>query len=432
LKAIEMSEVVLTIGGSDSGGGAGIQADIKTFSILGWHGTSALTAVTAQNTVGVQRVFALEPEAVAEQLKSISDDFQVAFAKTGMLFSAPVVSVVAEHLRRSRIPLVLDPVIEAEAGGRLLEPMAVVALKEELIPLAEVIVPNIFEARRLTGRDVMDLNSAELAAREILDMGARAVIVKGGHLDCIDLLLAAGEVHLLEGQRVMGGNHGVGCTYSAALTCFLAGGCSLKEAARKAKGFAAQAISWSQEVGRGVHPVNQPGAVLDRAERFAAMDEVQEAADMLVNEPTMERLFAEKGSNIGMAIPSASTPQDVAAVEGGLGRRGGARPGCVRFGADSRLARGLLAAMSYSPQARAAVILSKEALPHCRSLGSAAASIHDGASEELTAPRGGASPLPRAFLDPGDGEAGPLVWLLGSSALDLARIALELARMAAK
>jgi hydroxymethylpyrimidine/phosphomethylpyrimidine kinase len=415
-----MSEVVLTIGGSDSGGGAGIQADIKTFSILGWHGTSVLTAVTAQNTIGVQRVFPLGAEAVAEQLRSITDDFQVAFAKTGMLFSAPVVSVVAEHLRRSKIPLVLDPVMEAEAGGRLLEPTALAALKEELIPLAEVIVPNIFEARHLTGRDVRDLQSAELAAREIRDLGAKAVIVKGGHLDCADLLLAEGEVHILQGQRVPGGNHGVGCTYSAALACFLAGGCSLKEAAREAKGFAAQTISWSQAVGRGVHPVNQAGAALDRAERFTTLIEVQEAVDMLSGQP-LDWLLA-KESNIGMAIAGASSPQDVAALEGELGRTG--LRGCVRFGADRRLASGLLAAMSRNPQARAAIILGREVLPHCRSLG---------LSAELAAAaiRGG-SPLPSAFLDPGGEGAGPMVWLLGRGAVDLARVVLDLARIAAR
>jgi hydroxymethylpyrimidine kinase/phosphomethylpyrimidine kinase len=115
-----MPRVVLTIGGSDSGGGAGVQADLKTFSVLGLHGTSALTAVTAQNTLGVQKVFGLEPEAVAAQLRSITDDFSVAYAKTGMLFSAEIVRVVAEHLRDTKIPFVLDPVIEAEAGGRLL------------------------------------------------------------------------------------------------------------------------------------------------------------------------------------------------------------------------------------------------------------------------------------------------------------------------
>jgi hydroxymethylpyrimidine kinase/phosphomethylpyrimidine kinase len=422
-----MTEVVLTVGGSDSGGGAGIQADIKTFSILGWHGTSALTAVTAQNTEGVQRVFALEPEAVAEQLRSITDDLHVAFAKTGMLCSAPTVSVVAEHLRRSRIPIVLDPVMEAEAGGRLLDPAALIALKEELIPLAAVIVPNVFEAQRLTGREVRDLETAELAAREISGLGARAVIVKGGHLDCTDLLLAEGEVHLLRGERVMGGNHGVGCTYSAALTCFLAGGFPLREAAWKAKGFAAQAISWSRAVGRGVPPVNQAGAVLDRAERFAALAEVQGAVDMLAYQP-LHGLLAEE-SNIGMAIFGASTPQDVAALEGGLGSIGGSRPGCIKLGVDRRLARGLLAAMGCNPHARAAIILGGEALPHCRSLGLSAA---EGAGEKReTASGDGEGRLPRAFLDAGEKGRPPLVWLLGSSALDLARLVLDMAKMAA-
>ena len=125
-----MPKVVLTIGGSDSGGGAGIQADLKTFSILGLHGTCALTAVTAQNTMGVQRVFGLGPEAVASQLTSITDDFSIAFAKTGMLFSAEIVNVVAEHLKRKRIAFVLDPVIEAEAGGRLLRQSALKSVRK--------------------------------------------------------------------------------------------------------------------------------------------------------------------------------------------------------------------------------------------------------------------------------------------------------------
>ncbi len=257
-----MPKVVLTIGGSDCGGGAGIQADIKTFSALGLHGTSAITAITAQNTLGVQKVFGLEPEIVATQLRSITDDFRVAFAKTGMLYSAEIVMVVAEHLTTQKIPFVLDPVIEAEAGGRLLRPDAVLAVKEHLIPLARAVTPNIFEAFALTGIPVKDAASAELAARKIQDMGAEAVIVKWGHLDCTDFLLEDGEVYQLSGERVMGGNHGVGCTYSAALTSFLAKGYSLKEAAEAAKRFAAQAISNSMDVGRGVAPVNQTGALI--------------------------------------------------------------------------------------------------------------------------------------------------------------------------
>lgn len=256
-----MPKVVLTIGGSDSGGGAGIQADIKTFSVLGLHGTCAITAITAQNTLGLQKAFGLAPEVVSMQLRSITDDFRVAFAKTGMLYSPEIVNVVAEHLGVKEIPLVLDPVIEAEAGGRLLKPEAVKAVKDKLIPLADVVTPNIFEAAALTGIRVTDIASSKDAAQKISLMGAKAVIIKGGHLDidCTDLLLKDGEVHLQKGRRVKGGNHGVGCTYSAALTSFLALGNELEEAALKAKDFAAKSISYSMDVGKGVAPVNQSG-----------------------------------------------------------------------------------------------------------------------------------------------------------------------------
>ena len=260
--------VTLTIGGSDSGGGAGIQADIKTFSFLGVHGTSAITAITAQNTLGVQHVFGLEPEVVTAQLCSITNDFHVAYAKTGMLYSAETVSAVAEHIVETGIPLVVDPVIEAEAGGRLLRTDAVTALMKSLLPLARVVTPNIFEARAISGIEVKDVESSETAARRIADLGPRAVIIKGGHLDCTDLVLENGEVHLLKGERVTGGNHGVGCTYSASLTAFLAKGHSLIEAAAKAKQFAAQAISWSMDVGRGVGPVDQAGSLREEADRF--------------------------------------------------------------------------------------------------------------------------------------------------------------------
>ena len=157
-----MPTVVLTIGGSDSGGGAGIQADIKTFAVLGLHGACAITAITAQNTLGVEQVFGLEADAVKAQLKSITDDFAVAAAKTGMLYSAEIVKVVADHLRDKEIPLVIDPVIEAEAGGRLLRPEAVQALKDHLFPLAQVVTPNIFEAEALSGVAVRDKESLSL------------------------------------------------------------------------------------------------------------------------------------------------------------------------------------------------------------------------------------------------------------------------------
>lgn len=265
------SAVLLSIGGSDSGGGAGIQADIKTFSVLGWHGVSAITAVTAQNTLGVQKIFSLPPEVAKAQLDSITDDFEVAFAKTGMLDSREMVEVVSGHLSRTGIPFVLDPVIEAEAGGRLLKPDAVEALILHLLPQARVVTPNIFEARALSGIEVRDLETAEQAARRIADLGAAAVVVKGGHLDCIDVLLDGGEISLIRGRRVVGGNHGVGCTYSAALAAFLAGGCSLFAAAKRAQEFAARSISNSLNVGRGVAPVNQAGALLGHWSLFGML-----------------------------------------------------------------------------------------------------------------------------------------------------------------
>jgi len=252
-----MTEVVLTVGGSDSGGGAGIQADIKTFSVLGLHGTCVITAITAQNTLGVQKVFGMEPECVLAQLESVADDFRIAFAKTGMLHSAKIVKTVAGVFRERGIPFVVDPVIEAEAGGRLLRSDALTALKEDLISQAAVVTPNIFEAEALTGVCVLDLESANEAAERILDMGAGAVVIKGGHLDCTDLLCSRHEVHRFPGTRIKGGNHGVGCTYSAALTSFLARGFPLREAAERAKDFAAKAIAHSSSAGRGVGPVNQ-------------------------------------------------------------------------------------------------------------------------------------------------------------------------------
>jgi hydroxymethylpyrimidine/phosphomethylpyrimidine kinase len=164
-------------------------------------------------------------------------------------------------------------VIEAEAGGRLLRQEAVGVLLESLLPLARVVTPNIFEARALAGIEVKDSISAKLAAHKIAKLGARSVIIKGGHLECTDLVLEDGKIHLLKGERVSGGNHGVGCTYSASLTAFLANGLPLIEAATKAKHFAAQAIFWSKPVGRGVGPVDQAGALREEARKFEALSE---------------------------------------------------------------------------------------------------------------------------------------------------------------
>ena len=423
-----MRRVVLTIGGSDSGGGAGIQADLKTFSVLGLHGTSAVTAITAQNTLGVQHIYGLEPDIVLAQLESITDDFSVAYAKTGMLHSAEIVVAVADHLHRTGIPFVLDPVIEAEAGGRLLQPEAVTALKEHLLPLARVATPNIFEAEALTGIRVRDVDSANLAAQKILGFGPGAVIVKGGHLDCTDLLAEGTRVCLLSSERVAGQNHGVGCTFSAALTSYLSLGCTIQEAAQNAKEFAKRALRGSFHVGRGVGPVNQAAFLREEASSFRVLCDLQRALDLLVDEPKISELISDSGSNIAMAIPDAATPDDVASVDGGLVKTGGrVRPsGCIKFGASGGIARTILAAMRHDPHSRAAMNLSLKALPACRALGLVIAEPVglDGIVGPAIGPSGR---LPDVFLIREPGEEAELC-LLEASATLLAGRALSLAR----
>ncbi len=199
-----------------------------------------------------------------------------------MLFSAETVETVADILRDKDILLVIDPVIEAEAGGRLLHPEAVQALKDQLLPLADVVTPNIFEAEALSGVAVRDKESAVQAAGRILDAGAGAVIVKGGHLDCTDLLATKEMSLFLPGKRVAGENHGVGCTYSAALTAYLASGASLPQAARQAKRFAEYALSGSMRVGKGVGPVSQAAGLRCEAKRYRSICNVPDAPDYLL------------------------------------------------------------------------------------------------------------------------------------------------------
>ncbi|MBN1234462.1 MAG: bifunctional hydroxymethylpyrimidine kinase/phosphomethylpyrimidine kinase [Methanotrichaceae archaeon] len=434
-----MPQVVLTIGGSDSGGGAGIQADLKTFSALGLHGTCAVTAITAQNTLGVQQVYGLEPDVVTAQMQSITDDFSIAFAKTGMLHTADIVAAVAHHLQERKIPVVLDPVIEAEAGGRLLRPEAVEALKVHLIPLASVVTPNIFEAQALTAIQVRDRDSAYRAAQKILQLGPKAVIVKGGHLDCTDILVVGEEVIILPGSRVAGENHGVGCTYSAALTSFLAMGSPLKEAARKAKKFAERALLGSMHVGKGVGPVSQVAHLRQEASRYRVLCEVQEAADLLLHEPKIFDIIAEAGSSLGMAVSPAKAPEDVAFVEGGLIKEGreARQSGCVRFGGEGRLTGIILAAMSFDPKAAAAMNISPLARPACRAYG-LVTMVYDPERElqgsecmsmmrDLGQSIAAEGNLPDAIWERGCRKDRFRLWLLGPSALQVARQAVSIA-----
>jgi hydroxymethylpyrimidine/phosphomethylpyrimidine kinase len=245
----------LTIATSDSGGGAGIQADLKAFAAAGVHGTSAIVALTAQNTVGVTAIHELPPAFVRAQLDAVFDDIGVDAAKTGMLFSHALIETVARYLGEHRVPLVVDPVMVASSGAQLLEDDAVDALVGELFPLATVVTPNLHEARALTG---LDASRRELAER-LHELGAPAVIVTGGHGDDAVDHLFDGHTHLEipVARHDVAATHGAGCTHSATLAALLARGESLVAAAKGAAAAASRAVAQGlTEIGAGDGPVD--------------------------------------------------------------------------------------------------------------------------------------------------------------------------------
>jgi hydroxymethylpyrimidine/phosphomethylpyrimidine kinase len=251
--------VALTIAGSDSGGGAGIQADLKTFAALRVHGTSAITAITAQNTTGVTDIFELPASLIRKQIAAVVDDIGVQAAKTGMLSSAAIIATVAGAVRDHGIRLlVVDPVMVAKGGARLLRDDAVDALREHLIPLAAVITPNLPEAQVLLDRSIATLEDRRQAARELVAMGARAAVVKGGHADdAIDVFFDGSQMVELRGERIETPNtHGSGCVFSAAIAAWVARGADPLRAATEAKMFITRAIANSLEIGHGHGPVN--------------------------------------------------------------------------------------------------------------------------------------------------------------------------------
>lgn len=256
-----MATRVLTIAGSDSGGGAGIQADLKTIGVLGGHGMSAITAVTAQNTLGVAGIHALPAAFVRLQIETVLDDIGADAVKTGMLANADIVEEVAAVVAERKLAmLVIDPVLAAESGAGLIEGSAADVLVKRLMPLATVVTPNAIEAGRLLGMRVESVADQRTAARRLADAGARAALVKGGHLpgvNAVDVLFADGELHELSGPRIDSRNtHGTGCILAAAIAFHLGSGADIANAVRKSKEFVTRAIAGGLSIGAGAGPAN--------------------------------------------------------------------------------------------------------------------------------------------------------------------------------
>jgi len=256
---------VLTIAGSDSGGGAGIQADLKTIAANGCYGMSVITALTAQNTLGVTGIHAVPVEFVAAQLEAVLSDIGVDAVKIGMIFSADLIRTVAEYLKKYDVrAIVLDPVMVAQSGDKLLQDDAIAALKQHLIPLAHLLTPNLPEASVLLGRELASSDAIAQAAVDLTALGCANVLIKGGHLeggDSNDCLYLSSERRLvvLPGERIAtGNNHGTGCTLSSAIASFIARGESVEQAVRLAKEYITGAIraGTTYTIGHGHGPVH--------------------------------------------------------------------------------------------------------------------------------------------------------------------------------
>jgi hydroxymethylpyrimidine/phosphomethylpyrimidine kinase len=253
--------VVLTIAGSDSGAGAGIQADLKTFAALGVYGVSVITAITAQNTVGVRAVQEIDPDVIAAQLDAVAEDFSIAALKTGMLSSAAIIQTVAAGLKRHALhPLVVDPVMIAKSGDRLLREDAIETLRQTLLPLAQVVTPNIPEAEVLTGLTIRTHGDRVAAGRAMMKLGAHAVVIKGGHSDddpIVDLLVDRDGVHEFRAARIAtGSTHGTGCTFSSAIVAGLGLGKDLATAVGEAREYLSSALAQAPGLGHGHGPLN--------------------------------------------------------------------------------------------------------------------------------------------------------------------------------
>ncbi len=294
---------VLTVAGSDSGGGAGIQTDLKTFAALGVYGTSVITALTAQNTQGVHGIHAVPPEFIACQLEAVLSDIPVHAAKTGMLGDADVISIVANILTKYRITnLVVDPVMIAQSGHRLLPEHAVDALRDKLLPLAMVATPNLPEAEILLGREILSVAEMVAAAREIRRLGPRHVLIKGGHLrgtEMVDVFFDGKDVHLLSERKLDTINtHGTGCTYAAAIAAYLAKGSTPLDAFSRAKKFITNAISHGICVGSGYGPTNPMGALFNELELGRVSRELTRALSLLQKTKQVVNLIAAGRTNL--------------------------------------------------------------------------------------------------------------------------------------
>jgi hydroxymethylpyrimidine kinase / phosphomethylpyrimidine kinase / thiamine-phosphate diphosphorylase len=370
-------KVALSIAGSDSGAGAGIQADVKTFSALGVYGCTAITAITAQNTRRVSKIFELPQSMVKEQITSVLRDFSPDAIKIGMVYSRETVETVSRVLAEEQIPIVLDPILFAGTGVSLLRNDALDSLVSKLLPICILVTPNRGEAEKLAGMSITNEALAVEAAKRIQKKGAKNVIVKGGHFtsqEVTDVLLdSRSDVVRITNPRVdIKESHGSGCNFSSAATAFIANGLCVEDACRRANDYVHNAITNAVRVGRGLPVTNPLSAIYKDAQRYRVLEELQRAVEEVSALSDFHSLIPETQTNFAYAMPEAAGVFDVAAVRGRIVRIGKAAvpASYIEFGASKHVASAVLAYMTVQPAVRSAINirLDKKLVSACRSL----------------------------------------------------------------
>jgi hydroxymethylpyrimidine kinase/phosphomethylpyrimidine kinase len=430
---------ILTVAGSDSGGGAGIQADLKTITVLGGYGMSVITALTAQNTVGVQGVHAVPIDFIAAQLDAVLSDIGADAVKTGMLATPDIVKTVADGIKRYNIDLlVVDPVMVAKSGDTLLDEDARDTLKTVLLPLATVVTPNLPEASVLCQSPVNSIDEMHDAARRIHDLGPSYVVIKGGHMPGrpMDLLFDGENFHPFDAPRLDQRNtHGTGCTFSAALATNLADGLTIVDAVAKAKEFVTRAIAAGLNIGAGHGPTNPYVHIENLKEHQKVLAELKRAADYLIQQ-RLGTMIPEVRSNLGYALPGALDYEDVAGFPGRISQVGDEvliykDP---VFGGSRHIARVIMAAMKHAPEIRSAMNIrySPTILAACRKLGYRTASFDRRNEPREVKEREGSSlewgtdaalknlkEKPDLVYDEGDVGKEPMIRVLGTNPLQV-------------
>ena len=430
----------LSIAGSDSGGGAGIQADIQTMAALGVYPCTVITAITAQNTSRVNHITPVDSHSIRKQIESIFSDIPIRAIKIGMVYNKEIISIVSSYLKKYEAPIVLDPVLAAGTGAKLLLEKYLENFKSKLIPLAVVITPNVNEAQKLSGINIRSESDITEAAFKIKELGAKNVIVKGGHFNdskhVVDILIDENNnVTRISNARIdVSETHGSGCNFSAALTSFIARKFTISSSCIMANKYVHESLSNVINLGRGL-PVNAPlFSMYENACRYRTVTDLTSAVSQLTRIHRFREFIPETQSNMVYALPYAKKFHEVAGVDGRIVRLlDGFRPGgVVKFGASKHVASAVLSYMKFNPLMRSAINIrfDEEILDICKLLYSTAEYFRDQEPVKLKQVEGRTISwgVQKALLDnpeseiiyhKGDFKKEPMILVFGQHPLEL-------------